>query len=277
MKPMLPATFDPNLPLEFPLLATPKIDGIRALIANGRLVSRSLKLIPNERLRVLLESMLPEGADGEISRDGDFYDTTSFVMTKNAELDVFFKFYWFDWVYDSPDTPYASRVSAIKKYVAVNAESLEGVVVPLLPDVVRDVSQLQKYERIALSKGFEGVIIRRPEGRYKYGRSTLRDALLIKIKTFADAEATITGFEELVRKDGSMGNTLGAIVAATEAGVNFKIGSGFTERQRCEIWNDRKCLVGKYVKFKYSDYNNKTAPRFPIFIGVRHFDDLTDG
>ena len=274
MKPMLPATFDPNLPLEFPLLATPKIDGIRALIVDGRLVSRSLKPIPNERLRVLLESMLPEGADGEISRDGDFYDTTSFVMTKNAELNVSFKFHWFDWVYDSPDMPYSSRVSAMRKYFAVHESALEGVVVPLLPDVVGNMSQLQKYERMALSKGFEGVIIRKPEGKYKYGRSTLRDALLMKIKTFADAEATITGFEELVRKDGSMGNTLGAIVAATEAGVNFKIGSGFTERQRCEIWNYRECLVGKYVKFKYSDYNVKTSPRFPVFIGLRHSDDL---
>ena len=269
---MLPATFDTNLPLEFPLLTTPKIDGIRALIVNGRLVSRSLKLIPNETLRAMLERLLPEGADGEISCGGNFYDTTSFAMTRHTTSDVPFRFYWFDWVYDSPDTPYEKRVAAIRKYFAVHESVLEGVIVPLLPDIVRDISQLRKYERIALSKGFEGIIVRKPNGRYKCGRSTLLEGLLIKIKRCVDTEATIIGSEEIVRKDGT-GGALGALVAVTKEGIGFKIGSGFTEQQRSYLWKNRERLVGQSVKFKYSDYNNKTAPRFPVFVGLRHPDD----
>ena len=269
---MLPATFNPDISLAFPLLATPKIDGVRALIVNRRLVSRSLKPIPNETLCVMLERLLPEGADGEISCGENFYETTSFAMTRHTTSDVSFRFYWFDWVYGSPDTPYEKRVAAMRKYFAVNAKSLEGVVVPLLPDIIRNISQLRKYERIALSKGFEGIIVRKPNGRYKCGRSTLLEGLLIKIKRCADTEATVTGSEEIVRKDGT-GGALGALVAVTKEGIGFKIGSGFTEQQRICLWKNRERLVGQSVKFKYSNYNNKTAPRFPVFIGLRHPDD----
>jgi DNA ligase 1 len=66
-RPMLAAAYRDGVYLSFPLLATPKIDGVRAIMVNGRLVSRSFKLIPNANLRMELESLLLEGADGEIS------------------------------------------------------------------------------------------------------------------------------------------------------------------------------------------------------------------
>jgi DNA ligase-1 len=69
--------------LVFPLGATPKIDGIRALTVGGRLVSRTLKPIPNRLLRDALESVLPDGADGELLAGATFQDCTSRVMSAN--------------------------------------------------------------------------------------------------------------------------------------------------------------------------------------------------
>jgi hypothetical protein len=80
---MLAAAYREGVDLSFPLLATPKIDGVRALVVDGRLVSRSFKLIPNVALRAALETMLPEGADGEISCGSSLYDTTSAVMSEH--------------------------------------------------------------------------------------------------------------------------------------------------------------------------------------------------
>ena len=73
-QPMLAATYKNDEQLEFPLLATPKVDGVRALIVNGKLVSRSFKPIPNDKIRSVLEDMLPEGADGELSCGRHYFD-----------------------------------------------------------------------------------------------------------------------------------------------------------------------------------------------------------
>jgi DNA ligase-1 len=49
--------------LKFPLLASAKIDGVRALVKDGKVLSRSLKPIPNRHVQEMFGSL--EGADGE--------------------------------------------------------------------------------------------------------------------------------------------------------------------------------------------------------------------
>ncbi|NBX70281.1 MAG: hypothetical protein EBR01_15185, partial [Proteobacteria bacterium] len=52
--------------LKFPVYATPKLDGIRALKVNGEMVSRTLKPIRNSEISKALKELLPNGSDGEI-------------------------------------------------------------------------------------------------------------------------------------------------------------------------------------------------------------------
>src|SRR5690606_41939772 len=52
--------------LKFPVWASPKLDGIRAIVKDGRLLSRSLKLIPNEATQSLFGRPSHEGLDGEL-------------------------------------------------------------------------------------------------------------------------------------------------------------------------------------------------------------------
>ena len=47
MKPMLAALCEDVTKLRYPVIASPKLDGIRALVIDGQLVSRTLKPIPN--------------------------------------------------------------------------------------------------------------------------------------------------------------------------------------------------------------------------------------
>ena len=49
--PMLASTYTGE-DLKFPVLVTPKIDGVRAIKLNGKLVSRSLKQIPNSFCKI---------------------------------------------------------------------------------------------------------------------------------------------------------------------------------------------------------------------------------
>ena len=76
-------------------LATPKLDGIRALKINSNLVSRTFKQIRNTHIRTILEETLPDGADGEIVCPGAFQKTTSGVMSSKGKPE--FIYYWFDY------------------------------------------------------------------------------------------------------------------------------------------------------------------------------------
>ena len=66
-KPMLSGKFkdvDKGLDkVSYPVLATPKYDGIRALRIDGHLVSRTFKPIPNDHMRTTCENDLPENLD----------------------------------------------------------------------------------------------------------------------------------------------------------------------------------------------------------------------
>lgn len=264
----------------FPLLVTPKIDGIRALMVGGALVSRTLKPIPNLVVRTALESVLPDGCDGELMYGDSFQSCTSAVMTR-AGPQTGFTYHAFDYVC-SPATPYAARISqltsifgqaAFKKALEKSKKVVTLVV--LKPVSVSDQTSLDAFEAKMLSSGYEGVIARLPHGRYKFGRSTPGEGLMLKIKRFEDAEARVTGVEELVH-EGSDGhsNQLGALLLETTDGVSFRVGTGFTIAQRKALWMQRRTLHGRWVKYKFFRIGTAVAPRFPTFLGFRDARDM---
>lgn len=298
-QPMLAASTSASAPkLEFPVLGTPKVDGIRALKVGGRAVSRSFKLIPNSYIRLSLESLLPEGADGEIVCGDSFYSTTSAVMSC-CQDETKFSFFWFDWVYGSPDAPYYMRVERIYDYALSNgfAEKISKYssvsIVPMLPKLISDKAELYLYEAVVLRAGFEGLVLRKPDGHYKFGRSTLGEGLLVKMKRHEDSEALIVGTEELMHNEDEVcydsfgkikrrhrkehlakGGALGAIVARARDGAEFKIGTGYTGVQRMSLWKERDTIMGKMVKYRHAKLGHKLAPRSPVFIGIRCSDDF---
>ena len=297
---MLAGTLPPGGLPEFPVEATPKLDGIRALKIAGQMVSRQFKPIPNADMRKILEDLLPDGADGEIMYGTTFQACTSAVMTKKPIENMGkFKYYWFDYISceGAVDAPYVERANEIREYMREHAADFKRVeskvdVVPLYPLTVHTSDQLQQYEREAVAAGFEGVIVRRGDGKYKFGRSTLREGLMLKIKRFGDAEATIIDFEELQHNDNeaikdafgrskrsshkankTAADKLGAFVVISKDNVQFKIGTGLSDEQRIQFWKDRKTLLGKMVKYKFFEVGVKSAPRHPVFLGFRHEDD----
>jgi DNA ligase-1 len=102
------------------------------------------------------------------------------------------QFYWFDYVKTAADTPYDMRMEALDSFPLESS-----MVIKLLPQVINSTEELDAFEADCLRDGFEGVMLRSPSGRYKFGRSTLKENLLLKLKRFEDAEAQIIGFEGL--------------------------------------------------------------------------------
>jgi len=295
-KPMLAASLETIDSIKFPVYATQKLDGIRCLKIDGNIVSRTFKPIRNTELAAAVKDLLPDGSDGELIMGGTFQNTTSMVMSADKTIgNEKAYFYWFDYVLADNKKPYLERINDMKKFVEDHPEILTASpvkIVPLVPTEIKTIEELLKYETEVLDQGFEGVMLRTSDGPYKFGRSTLKEGSLVKMKKFDDDEAVITGFSELQKntnektkdefgyakrsshKDGKIDQgTLGSFIVSWRE-IEFSIGSGFTAEQRKEFWNDRDNLVGKIIKFKYFSLGMKEAPRFPIFLGFRHIDDM---
>jgi len=290
MKPMLLPKDNPDLStLQYPVLAYPKLDGIRCIIKDCVPLSRTLKEIPNRYIRNELAKLPLTGADGELivgePTDHDVYrKTNSAVMSHDGEPQ--FKYYVFDiW---SMEEPLSKRIEKLKetqqRLYLPNVEFLFGNTC-YTPDDVK------LYEEIYISAGYEGAIIRNPNAHYKFGRCTTKENNSYKLKRFVDDEATIIGFEEEMHngndaevnelgrtkrstaKDGLTGKgTLGAFICKTSDGTEFKIGTGFNQADRENFWRDRTSLLNSVVKFKHFPVGVKDKPRHPVFLGFRNME-----
>ena len=287
MHPMLSATAGDLKLLKYPLLASPKLDGIRAIVQDGKLMSRNLKRIRNAYTQAKFGMHAIDGLDGELidgAHDATvFRRTTSSVSRAMGEpKDVKF------WVFDvqMPNAPFKDRYGYLS-----NTLWPQGVkVVP--HKWVNSPLEAQAFEEECLNMGFEGIMLRDPEGPYKEGRSTLREGYLMKVKRFEDAEAEIVGFEErmhnaneLTRDElgrakrshhaenmvgrGDLGALLVRGINGQYEGCSFSIGTGFDDHDRATFWSERTALVGKVVKYKFFPMGSKEAPRFPVFLGFR--------
>lgn len=283
-KPMLASPADLNN-LKFPLLASPKLDGIRAVVINGVLMSRSLKPIPNKHVQKLFGAY--EYFDGELivgpaTAKNCFNVTTSGVMSVEGEPDVTFH------VFDHIAVPHERYCHRFKP----GKFNLRSRVVEVPQTLVHSLEELLALEEKCLNEGYEGLILRDPDAGYKFGRSTAREGILLKLKRFVDSEAVIVDFIEQMHngneattnelgrtkrsshKENKTGkNTLGAFQVVWN-GMCFEIGTGMDDELRQRIWNNRNQFKGLWVKFKYFPVGVKDKPRHPVFLGFRDAKDM---
>ena len=290
MKPMLAYNKTPDLKtLSYPMIASPKIDGIRCLTFEGGVpATRALKNVPNQHIHRVLIELGIAGLDGELWIPGakNFGEVSSAVMSRTGE--PYFEYNVFD-VWDSQE-PYDARLRELAKRIA----GCPRFVRPVPVITCQGPEDVEVFEQKCLDIGFEGVMLRKPNSPYKHGRSTLNEGYLLKVKRWEDAEAELIGVvEELenqnelqtdnlghakrsTHKDNKVAKgSLGAMVCRRPDGLEFRIGTGFTQEQREVYWAARDMIIGKLVKYKYQPAGAKEAPRFPGFLGFRAEEDLS--
>lgn len=286
-KPMLAATLEDPERLRYPVIVSPKIDGIRCVVRDGQALARSLKPIPNAFTRSRIsQNIHADGMDGELLVGSSFQACTSAIMSiKGAPS---FQFWVFDYLGNgcTERTPYHERLWHLERAV----ERASDAAIQAVPTkTILGPRDLLEYEAEILGMGFEGVMVRAPAGPYKFGRSTLKEGHLLKLKRFVDFEARVVGFEEQKRntneattnelgrtkrssaKAGKVGKgTLGTLVLARLSdGVVFGCGTGFDDATRAHIWAHQNEHLGRVAKVKCQPYGEKDAPRLPVFLGWR--------
>jgi DNA ligase-1 len=285
--------------LTYPVYWSPKLDGIRILnLGAGGPVTRTWKSVPNDKVRAFLSRAELRGMDGEIVfgpvTDEKVFNTTQSAVMKIAgpgfeEADG--KLMVFD---DFSDTtlPFSARFERLRERVASLPSDLARFVVLVPHEIVGNGDDLASVEAIVVEQGYEGVMVRDPNGKYKTGRSTARSAELGKIKRFTDAEATVIGFEEMMHNDNEAqqdaygrtkrssaqeglrpAGTLGKLILECPGRFSetFACGSGFSAALKQEIWDDQHDWLGATITFKFQECGSTPErPRLPIFKGRRN-------
>lgn len=272
----------------YPYIVSAKLDGIRCIKWKGELYARSLKLIPNKLVQEKFADV-PDGADGELIIsdwvDRDVFSKTQSIVSSQKDPDSIQFVIFDDW--SRPEVPYETRYydfleldenEYTRPVPAINALSL---------------SDVENVEKLFVSAGYEGIMLRRPYGLYKYGRSTSKQEYLIKYKRFYDMEVKIVGFNEKIsnqneakknetghteRSSAKAGmvpaGTLGSLVCSDSSGNEFGCGTGFNDALRQEIWDNREKYLGAYIKVKYQEITKDNVPRFPVFLAFREEWDM---
>ena len=279
--------------INFPVYVSTKFDGIRALVIDSVVYSRSLKPIRNKHVQKLFGKPEYEGFDGELVV-GDIYakdvfqKTTSGVMSEDGEPDV--TFHVFD-LWSIPTFDYEYRQRDLQEILLDEDKEYPSIVYAMIR-LCKNIDDLTFFLEHERNVGGEGLICRSPSGIYKYGRSTPKEQLSIKLKFFEVGEFEVIGFEERMHNTNEVTtnelgykerssckenlipmNTLGSLVLKY-GDTEFRCGTGFSDAQRKEIWENKESYLGKLASIRYMSVGQIMLPRIPSFHGFRDKDDM---
>ena len=248
--------------------SSPKLDGVRCFYIPGKgLMSRTLKLKYVGLGHI--ESLCYQGTntilDGELYIPGEKFDRISGIArdTKNINLA------------DKQRMQFHVFAQIIKDYTFVNTESMIESISESIPDnqsilvplpytyVANNPAAIQVQNQLNATAGFpEGTMLRHPLVAYREGRS--HD--LLKVKNFVKSNFVITGF---VRGKGKYANSLGTLTVTDLVGgvmITSNVGTGFTDAQRQELWDNQAQYLGEDVEVIYLGVTDGKKLRHPVFL-----------
>ena len=138
-------------------------------------------------------------------------------------------------------------------------------IVPVEQTQLYSVDAILDAEREYISRGYEGVMAL-PNIPYFKGKKSNK---LMKFKTMVSQDCEVVGVYE-----GEAGTKyeglLGGLQLLQEDGVTrCDVGSGFSDKDRYDIWNNPSIAIGRKAEIKYQELTPDGVMRFPIFVRWR--------
>jgi DNA ligase-1 len=166
------------------------------------------------------------------------------------------------------------RRRLLEEFAGVFAET---AVIELVPqrefdlDSLVDEIEFRDYNRQTVQQGYEGIMIKDPNGLWQGKRSTA----WLKQKPYIEVSLTVTGVEE---GTGRNAGRLGAVICQGEDSgrqITVNCGSGFSDSDRTELWLAPESLLGQVVEVRADaitqNQDGSYSLRFPRFKTFRGF------
>lgn len=229
-----------------------KLDGVRAYWDGKQFISRQGNVYHAPAW--FTEGLPNVVLDGELWIDRKAFQRTVSIVRRHDASDQ-----WRDVrfvVFDAPNQfgGFESRQKALTETLNEFHPKYASI---LIQSRCQGVEHLQGELARINSFGGEGLMLRQPESAYEIGRSHT----LLKVKTFAEIDAQVI---EHVPGKGRHKGRMGALLVKLSNGLEFNVGTGFSDAQR-----EAPPAVGGVINVRYQELTDRGCPRFPSFVRVR--------
>jgi DNA ligase-1 len=286
------------------MMASYKLDGMRCIFKNGEMLSRQFKPIINkqlnERFEPLKKMSLERGEiyDGELySHELNFQEIMHYCRTDDLgdePLPESINFYCFDWLYGTDPEAYPNMTASMR-YESI--EEMSGMNIPhfigLEQRIVSTPEQVKQMFEEAIAAGFEGLILKTPESKYKFGRISIASGTAYKFKPYQTFDSKIIGVEQATEVDPTVERKVGELgyhktsrkkgdripIEKASAfrvlydGKEVKVSLAMTDEEKEKVWREKDSYTGKYIEYKAMLVGSKDLPRHPVFTRFREDKD----
>jgi len=230
-----------------------KYDGVRGYWDGQQLLTRKGKRIAAPAW--FTAGWPKEPLDGELWAGRGRFEAAQSAVGRDSPDDAAWRGMRY-MVFDLPGYPgpFDERIPALKKLLA---ELGVAWVQPVEQRKVADRRALQALLKATVNGGGEGLMLHRGDSLYRGERSYD----LLKLKPYEDAEATVVAY---LPGKGKYAGMLGALVVQKPGGLQFSLGSGFSDAERRD-----PPPIGSQVTYRYVGLYANGVPRFATFLRLR--------
>lgn len=265
----------PNLTqIKYPAIVQPKLDGYRCIYKEGQLWSRSGNLFGNTNLDAYFKDLYSINEyiiDGELYIDGmSFNNLQKILNNHNAPIPAGLRLIGYDcmplkdWVAQDCKIPYKERLQLLRGILG--AIGTYKKVLDIASDEVNDASEVIDLYKMYLKKGYEGVMIKDINGLYRWKRVTLKSGEMVKLKPFKSEDLEII---DVFEGEGQLKGTLGGIIVSNNTIAATNVGTGFSDKLRKEIWENKNNYIGKTAEVQFFEITEEKSLRHPSFKRMR--------
>jgi ATP-dependent DNA ligase len=280
-------------------LIEPKLDGVRVITVVNN--AQSFKMISRNgnsyasfhssfksdieriylRIQEIDQNVSGIVLDGEmVTTDNRFTTVAGLSHTKAVKLGILnnLRYHIFDVLHLNDYLELGKRCTQIERkkllestlstqFFAVNPDTLCRIV-GYQKVVLNNMTEVSNLVAAFVRAGYEGIMLKEPTAVYMRSRNKA----ILKAKQFNTYDLKLIGFTP---GEGQNKNILGALVLESANGKTVKVGSGFSSKQRKEIWDNQKSFEGKIVEVTAQEVS-KNSLRFPVFVKFRGDKQLPD-
>jgi DNA ligase-1 len=241
--------YQSELPISF-YHVSEKYDGVRAIWDGKQLKTRTGNVIHVPKW--FIEGLPNKWLDGELwAGYNNFAYVSSLARRKVPNSKNWQQVSYM--VFDAPDStkPFRQRY---QQYHHILKIAKLSHVKPVVQHNFENQQQLEHFFNAVVEKGGEGVMLHLSSAKHQGGRTKN----LLKYKPYQDSEARVIA--HLPGKGRYVGKT-GALLVKSESGVEFKIGSGLSDKER-----ETPPAIGSFVSFRHQGFTKYGKPRFAVFL-----------